>query len=74
MNDTVKEELKVNDVKHNERLEVDQKNSNVHSMSCDMTFFDLSNPNHLNKLFERLEVIQMQESLNLGKRELPKAI
>ena len=27
----------------------------------DLTFFDLSNPMHLNKLFGRLEEIQIQE-------------
>lgn len=40
----------------------------------DLTFFDLSNPVHLNKLFGRLEEIQKQESINSDSRELPKAV
>lgn len=40
----------------------------------DLTFFDLSNPMHLNQLFSRLEQIQKQEISGQDKREMPKAL
>lgn len=40
----------------------------------DLTFFDLSNPMHLNQLFTRLEDIQQQEVTGQENREMPKAL
>ena len=54
---------------------MEQKVSKVPSVnSTDLTFFDLSNPQHLNQLFSRLEGIQKQESSNSEDRFMPKVV
>ena len=63
-----REDLQLSESKyeHNPKKKI----SKVPSVT-DFTFFDLSNPQHLNKLFSRLEEIQLHENES---RELPKAI